>query len=157
MRPNMRMRPSVLREGIAQTNFVGKPDSLYPGQVDSSAVASGSLVGDHYAEVRNVVPFSFDDSIDPTHDLDCFFQMPSGALKIYSAKVWVKPAAFRAYETGSSAGGSGSVTSGGGSTTTSSTTDAGGATPSSSGGSSPTTDAQGSHTHRRRHRRAGRP
>jgi len=155
-------RGSTLRDlqttnGGALTGFTPRPAppdaSSGIGQTRPGDVVPGSLQGGHYGETRNVVAFSFDDSIDPTHGLDCFFQMPVGTLKIYSAKLWVKPAPFRAYETASTSGGgvTGS-SSGGGSTPTSS----GGASHNHSVGTAPdtvgtatgvTTDAQGVHNH----------
>jgi len=80
------------------------------GTVSSSSIGPQTIAGSHYSETRNVIPFSFDDSIDPTHPLDCFFQMPAGVLKLYSAKVFVRADKFRAYASATSSGG-GSTTS----------------------------------------------
>lgn len=98
---------SVLGDLRAGARFRPRPTpSSGIGTVQSPQLGPQSVSGEHYAQTRIVVPFSFDDSIDPTHPLDCFFQMPAGVLKLYSAKVWVKPAPFRAYETASTSGGS---------------------------------------------------
>jgi hypothetical protein len=100
---------SVLRDlqrsgsGLTQIRPIAQDSGV--GNVPSPSIPPASISGQHYAETRNVIPFTFDDSIDPTHPLDCFFRMPAGVLKIYSAAVDVRAAAFRAYETGSSGGG----------------------------------------------------
>lgn len=102
---------SVLGDLRAGARFRPRPvPTSGVGTVQSPQLGPQSVSGEHYAQTRVIVPFSFDDSIDPTHSLDCFFQMPAGVLKLYSARVWVKPAAFRAYETATSSGG-GSVVS----------------------------------------------
>lgn len=128
-------RPAPVQSGVAG---VGSPD-----------LAPTSVLGGHYAETRNVIPFSFDDSIDPTHALDCFFQMPQGVLKIYSAKLWVKPDAFRAYETSSTSGGGATSSTAAGHSHSLSysliSTDLSGT--GNSGSTAPTTDAQGLHNH----------
>lgn len=110
----MRNVGSVLSDLRAGARFRPRPvPTSGVGTVQSPQLGPQSVSGEHYAQTRVVVPFSFDDSIDPTHPLDCFFQMPAGVVKLYSAKVWVKPAAFRAYETSSSSGGT-STSAGGG-------------------------------------------
>lgn len=60
----------------------------------------------------------FDDSIDGTYPLECFFQMPKSTLGIKSARVWVQRKPFRTYNsagaaaaTSSAAGGDGANTS----------------------------------------------
>lgn len=138
------------------------PTASGVGSVGSPAIGPQSILGGHYAETRNVIPFSFDDSIDPTHPLDCFFQMPEGVLKVYSAKLFVRADKFRAYETSSTSGGGSTTSASGGSTTSSSESFLlGGADPSSSGGdgaghthdghtagsSAHTTDSQALHNH----------
>src|SRR3990167_8147790 len=103
----------------------------------SSADQLGTAVieGKHFAQVRNVLQIPFDDSVDATHALECFFQMPTNTLAVRRAQVWVERKSFRAYST--------AVASGGGSTSGS-----GGAQTSTSGGSSTPTSAAGtSHTH----------
>lgn len=51
---------------------------------------------------RSVTEIPFDDSIDGVHPLECFFQMPSGVLRVRSAKVWIQQKSFRQYVSGSS-------------------------------------------------------
>lgn len=118
---------SVLSDIQHGGNFTPVPVAPPLGSIVGASVAPGSLGGSHYAETRAVIPYGFDDSIDPTYPLDCFFQMPAGVLKIYSAKLWVKAAPFRSYATAATASG----------TTTS----------SSSAGSDNPTSAGGAHSH----------
>ena len=61
--------------------------------------------GYSYARVRNTLQIPFDDSIDGSNPLECFFQMPSNVDAIRQAKVWVQTKSFRAYEQGAASGG----------------------------------------------------
>lgn len=110
--------------------------------VDTPGLGPGA-VGDL---ARSVVQIPFDDSIDATHPLECFFQMPKGVLRIKSAQLWVQQKSFRAYETGSSSGGSTVTSSSGGSVLSSSS--GGSSTPTTSGGGAITTSSSGgAHSH----------
>lgn len=53
---------------------------------------------------RLVIQLPFDDSLDSTHDLECFFVMPTAVKGIKSARVWVARKDFRAYETAAASG-----------------------------------------------------
>ena len=46
---------------------------------------------------RVVIQIPFDDSIDASNALECFFQMPTQVAAIRSAKVWVQLKSFRTY------------------------------------------------------------
>ena len=61
--------------------------------------------GYSYARVRNTLQIPFDDSIDASNALECFFQMPTNVDAIRQAKVWVQIKNFRAYEQGAASGG----------------------------------------------------
>lgn len=129
-------------------------------------IRGGAIYGGHYSEVRNVIQIPFDDSIDSTHALECFFQMPTGTVKVTSAKVWVQRKSFRAYETATASESSHTHTvtigthshgvsqnNSGGTTSTDSGhshnyTDIYAATTSDAGGSStPTSSGGAGHTH----------
>jgi hypothetical protein len=56
---------------------------------------------------RNVLQLSFDDSIDASHPLECYFVMPDRTRAIRSAQVWVQTKPFRQYVSASSSSGSG--------------------------------------------------
>jgi hypothetical protein len=84
--------------------------------VTNIKIADLTLTAGKYLQVRNVIQIPFDDSIDSTHPLECFFQMPTGVVAVKSTKVWVQQKSFRQYSSGASS------TSGGGSTTSTSTT-----------------------------------
>lgn len=79
-----------------------------PVGLGKSIVSSGDQVGDavllqqHYGQVRNVIQIPFDSSIDGTHPLECFFQMPVNTVRIAKAFVWVSRASFRQYVSASS-------------------------------------------------------
>lgn len=132
---------SVLRDVQAQNsdqpNIYDQPDvTTVPGDTGSPNVLPGSLYGGHYAEVRNVIEIPFDDSLDSSFPLECFFQMPVGTTKVNSAKVWIQQKPFRMYSNAASSTGSGgqhthAVVTGNDST----------------GSSAHTTDNQGIHTH----------
>src|SRR5690606_35347928 len=47
--------------------------------------------------VRNVLSYTYADSLDASHKLDCVFYMPPKTLAIRSAKVYVKGQPYRAY------------------------------------------------------------
>src|SRR5690606_15790944 len=47
--------------------------------------------------VRNVLSYTYADSLDASHKLDCVFYMPPETLAIRSAKVYVKGQPYRAY------------------------------------------------------------
>lgn len=150
----LRMLPNILRSGTAPANAVSLRQALMPAEIHSTEIASRALVGDHYAEVRNVLQIPFDDSLDSTgaHYLECFFQMPVDTVKVVSAKVWIQQKPFRAYETSATSYvGSGTSVAGGGSSSGTSSSNGnsaiGGASPSNSGGAGTTTDAQGLHNH----------
>ena len=102
--------PTVRRRGIGYTSPVAM-----------------SARGYNYARVRNTLQIPFDDSIDASNPLECFFQMPTNVNAIRQAKVWVQRKAFREYVSAASS-------AAGGGTTVTSTTDAQGASPSTSGG-----------------------
>lgn len=115
---------------------------------------------------RIIQQIPFDDSVDGTHPLECFFQMPEAVLGIKSAKVWVQRKPFRSYVNASVAASGGGVTSSssGGSVQSSSNTGIGhthgitsttvstssvfvGLGTSAVGSSAHTTDSQGVHNH----------
>ena len=52
---------------------------------------------------RVVIQIPFDDSIDASNALECFFQMPTQVAAIRSAKVWVQRKSFRTYNSAASA------------------------------------------------------
>ena len=108
--------------------------NIIDANIVNAKIANLTLTADKYFQVRNVIQIPFDDSVDSTHPLECFFQMPSGVVTVKSAKVWVQQKSFRAYST--------AATSGGGSTSGS-----GGATTSSSGGSQTPTSSSPSANH----------
>lgn len=109
------------------------------GGISQAEFRSGSVMGGSYGEVRNIIQIPFDDSVDSTHPLECFFQMPLNTAKIYSAKIWVQRKSFRQYvqaaSSSSSSGGSAHTHNQNGFDTTTTDVDGGGgASPSSSGG-----------------------
>lgn len=155
---------SVLKDLAAGGAFGGTAVPWVPAPVEPVGV--GNVTAPNLDQqvstdlARTVIEIPFDDSVDSTHPLECFFQMPVGVVRVRSAKVWVQQKSFRAYETGSSSGGSVvSSSSGGGSTVTSgggggSTTTATSAhyhlvfsNTTNTGSGTSTTDSQGVHTH----------
>lgn len=54
---------------------------------------------------RNLIEISFDDSIDSSFPLECFFQMPSRTQAISTARVWVQSKPFRQYNSAAASGG----------------------------------------------------
>lgn len=61
-----------------------------------SAVAGYHHIHDSDA-IRNVLSYTYADSLDANHKLDCVFYMPPETLAIRSAKVYVKGQPYRAY------------------------------------------------------------
>lgn len=121
--PRVRLRPSTLRDIRGGANF-GSPVAAVvtpppPASTGALELAPGAIYGPHYAHVRNVLQIPFDDSIDSTHPLECFFQMPTDTVQVKSAKVWVQRKSFRAYSTTVSSGGGSTSGSGGGGTSSS--------------------------------------
>lgn len=91
------------------------------------------------AIARSVQQIPFDDSIDSTYALECFFQMPERVVQINDIKIWVQRKPFRRYvNTVSSAAGGGVTSSSSGGSQTPTT---------SSGGSVLTGSFQGDHVH----------
>lgn len=126
------------------------PPKLFPapriGSQVTSAEQLGSAVihGEHFAQVRNTIEIPWDDSVDATHPLDCFFQIPANTIAVRRAQLWVERKSFRAYETAASSGGSAtsgasssdSSASGGGSTSA----QMGNMVNAATGGATPSTD-----------------
>lgn len=105
----MPRRGSILRDLFGQSGIGRHPvllDGSGVGSVSSPDLPPTGIIGAHYAETRNVLPFAFDDSIDTSNALECFFQMPVGVLKIYSAQVWIQQKPFRRYVSSNVAEGS---------------------------------------------------
>lgn len=69
---------------------------------------------------RIIMELPFDDSLDSSFPLECFFQMPTATRAIKSAKVWVQRKPFREYSSAAASGGGGTSGDGGSSTPTSS-------------------------------------
>lgn len=163
---NRAKRGTVLRDLTMGGRFGGvapTPGSASGATPVGSEAGTGSVGGPSAspgvatAIARSVQQIPFDDSIDGTYPLECFFQMPAGVVRINDVQVWVQRKPFRRYVTASSSsassgGGVASSSSGGGVTSSISATHAhavfrsgpGGPTSTASGG---TTDAQGVHTH----------
>lgn len=143
MRTRLR-RGSTLSDITQAGSFSGTPPSVTPGTgsgiggVDIPGLGSGAI-GDL---ARSVIQIPFDDSIDTggTLFLECFFQMPTGVVRIKSAQVWVQQKSFRQYVKAISGTTSGN---GGGGTSAS----GGGGTSSSGGSTSVTSQAGVSHNH----------
>ncbi len=153
----IRIRGSLLRDikaGFSYGNAapIGSATATPPEPPSPPAgpgdIRAGSIGGSHFYQVRNVIQIPFDDSIDSTYFLECFFQMPTNVKKISSAQVWVQRKPFRQYS---------SATASGGTTVTSSSATHGhnlsnstgpySTGSDSSGSSAHTTDGQGVHTH----------
>lgn len=139
------------------------------GHVGGPAASAGVAT----AIARSVQQIPFDDSIDGTYPLECFFQMPERVVQINDIKIWVQRKPFRRYVSAvsgsSNNAGSNQTSQGGGGTTATSTSGGGGGGTSSEnthshglttagsstggsgtlGTSSPagTTDNQGLHNH----------
>ncbi|MHB8276349.1 MAG: phage tail spike protein [Candidatus Humimicrobiaceae bacterium] len=118
------------------------------GYLDVSVLRANSIFASHYAQLRNVLPYNFDDSLDATYPLECEFYMPPNVDEIKSCWVHIVGRNFRAYSKGAASGG-GQTSSSGGAQTSSS----GGAQTSSSGSShnhsvsGQTSSAGSSHSH----------
>jgi len=76
------------------------------GYLRASVLRAGSIFASHYGQLRNVLPFNFDDSLDDTHFLECEFYMPKNVDEIKSCWVHIVGRNFRAYSKGASGGGS---------------------------------------------------
>jgi len=116
--------------------------------VTADKIAANTITADKYNQLRNVLPYNFDDSLDSSYPLECEFFMPPNTDEIKSAWVHIVGRNFRAYSKGAASGGGQTSGAGGGQTTS----DGGGQTSSAgsahkhtvSGG---TGDAVGNHTH----------
>lgn len=166
MARNKVRKGSVLRDIMTGGRFGGVAQ-VAPTPVDSTSGAGGvggpaTSTGVATAIARSVQQIPFDDSIDGTYPLECFFQMPDRVVQINDIKVWVQRKPFRRYiqAASSSAAGGGALqtsSSDAGHTHTITTsigqTDASGLNTSGSGaltsdgGAAHTTDSQGVHTH----------
>lgn len=73
------------------------PHTIGPGEV-----RPGAIGGTHFYQVRNIIQIPFDDSLDSTYFLECFFQMPENVKKISKAQVWVQKKPFRMYSSAAS-------------------------------------------------------
>jgi len=100
--------------------------SLFPApsvgtQITSSEQMGSAIIeGQHFAQVRNVMPHTFFGEVDATHSLACFFVMPENTIAVRRARLWVARESFRATATGAASGGGSTSGSGGSSTPTSS-------------------------------------
>jgi len=121
--------------------------SVRIGYLASSVIRTNSIFANHYNQLRNVLPFNFDDSLDSSYPLECEFFMPPNTDEIKSAWVHIVGRNFRAYSKGAASGGGQTSSSGGGQTTSS------GGGQTSSGGTahshsiSGQTASYGSHSH----------
>lgn len=61
---------------------------------------------------RIILQIPFDDSLDSTNALECFFQMPTQTRAIRAAKVWVQQKPYRTYSSSASTVSGGSINSG---------------------------------------------
>lgn len=61
-------------------------------------VDTGKMYG-NFAEIRNVLPFQFEDSLDSTHPFEVDFYIPSDTVRIASVKLNAKGVKYRAYAT----------------------------------------------------------
>lgn len=118
------------------------------GYLQASVIRSNFIFANHYAQLRNVLPYNFDDSLDSSFPLECEFYMPPNVDEIKSCWVHIVGRNFRAYSKGAASGG-GATSSAGGAQTSSS-----GGGQTSSGGSShshsvsgQTASSDGAHTH----------
>lgn len=59
---------------------------------------TGKMYG-NFAEIRNVLPFQFEDSLDSTHPFEVDFFIPSDTVRIASVKLNAKGVKYRAYST----------------------------------------------------------
>ena len=107
MSHRQRLRRGALRASEQSTGAASAPTHI----VRAAELGSGAVYGGHFAQVRNVNPYTFDDSIDSTHPLECFFQMPTDTVLVKKAQVWVQRKDFRAYLTAAASGGSSTPTS----------------------------------------------
>lgn len=57
---------------------------------------TGKMYG-NFAEIRNVLPFQFEDSLDSTHPFEVDFFIPSDTVRIASVKLNAKGVKYRAY------------------------------------------------------------
>lgn len=130
MRSKVRKGGSVLGDLNRGGRFGGiQPTPVIPPQGSESGV--GHVVGPSAspgvatAIARSVQQIPFDDSIDGTYPLECFFQMPTRVVEINDIQVWVKRLPFRRYvqTTSLAGGGSNQTTTGGGGVQTSSNAD----------------------------------
>ncbi|MGD9276377.1 MAG: phage tail spike protein [Candidatus Pacearchaeota archaeon] len=89
------------------------------GYLQASVIRANSIYAEHYAQLRNVLPYNFDDSLDSSYPLECEFYMPPNVDEIKSAWVHIVGRNFRAYSKGAASGGGQTSSSGGGQTTSS--------------------------------------
>lgn len=59
---------------------------------------TGKMYG-NFAEIRNVLPFQFEDSLDSSHPFEVDFFIPSDTVRIASVKLNAKGVKYRAYST----------------------------------------------------------
>jgi len=124
-------------------------------------VLAGTIRAESYAELRQTMAWTGEDSLDANHPYTFDFKLPSETTALISAKLSFKIKDYRAYATGAAndagmttsivAGGSGTTGSGNSlNTSTDSGTQTGGASGSTASGGTPYTqyaDGTGSHQH----------
>ena len=66
------------------------------GGITADHIATGAITAPQYADIRNVLPFNYLDSLDPEHSLVCDFHVPTATVRIVEAKLSVKGLPFRA-------------------------------------------------------------
>jgi hypothetical protein len=71
--------------------------NLSAESITAGIVAAGGIKADWYADIRNVLPFNYLDSLDSEHSLVCDFHIPTATVRIVEAKLSVKGLPFRAY------------------------------------------------------------
>jgi len=84
--------------------------------VTADKIAANTITADKYNQLRNVLPYNFDDSLDGSYPLECEFYMPPNVDAINSANVHIVGRNFRAYAKGAASGGGATSSSGGGQT-----------------------------------------
>src|SRR2546426_7160573 len=90
----------------AQATLPAPSSPQPPTTPQPGTIGPGAVGGSSYGQIRNVLQIPFDDSVDSTHSLECFFQMPSNVAFINSIKIWVQRKSFRQYVAGNSSDGS---------------------------------------------------
>jgi len=99
--PGQKARLDVVDLTPGTTYYVKLKAFDTSGNVSAASAQVSAVAGYHHIHdsdaVRNVLSYTYADSLDANHKLDCVFYMPPKTLAIRSAKVYVKGQPYRAY------------------------------------------------------------